>query len=411
MRPALASALLVLSLTASAPAWAKPSREAAAHAKNGQRLFREGNHLAALAEFLEAQRLSQGWEYQYDIGVCEAKLGHFAEALDSFDKYLREGGATMGRKMFDATIKARDEIRQSTGEVSVRIEGGGADLFVDGEKAGRAPLGRPLVLKPGSHTFKAVRDAATAEKTEEVAAGAQLVVVLSPKDKAKEPGVLLVSSEPDGAAVFVDGKAAGKAPASQEVVPGLHIVVAELAGHAPAEAEVRVGPGEKLPVALALEPVVVEVKRPFPVAGVVVAGAGVLCVLGSLALYANAQYNKGLLDQLYRTGGTWDERYAGIDSTRRSSGAFSGIFGVLGGAALIGGATLIVLNAVLKPPPPPAEPASEEERPAEGGESAPGEQERPPKSPEKKDQAEEIETSLLLAPLPGGALATWTVRF
>lgn len=427
MRPALALAVLAL-LLVPPPALAG-KREAQARAKVAQKLFKEGNFVNALAEFTEAQRQAPlGWEYQYDIGLCEARLGHYTEALAAFDKFLREGSGTISKKQLDATLEERDKLRESTAEVTVRVEGGGsAEVFVDGESVGKAPFERPLVLKPGEHSFQAKAGAAvSAEKVEKLAAGSQKIIALKLVDKSKEPAVLEVTTEPEGAEVFVDGKPAGNAPTNHEVVPGLHIVVAELEGHAAAETEVRVTAGQKLPVPLSLEPIAVVEEKPFPVAGTVIGGAGVLCLVGSMALFANAQYNRDLLSQLYRTGGTWDDRYAGINSTRVSSGVFSGIFGVLGGVALAGGATLIVLNFFVKAPPPekqkPAErDDGEDEAPVkkkapgrEEKEDQPSEKEKPEereeRAPEEK-KAPEPESRLMLAPIPGGAYASWTVTF
>lgn len=426
MRPALALALVALTLVP--PEALAGKREAQAKAKAAQKLFREGDFVAALAEYTEAQRQAPlGWEYQYDIGLCEAKLGHYTEALAAFDKFLREGSGSISKKQLDATLAERDRLRESTAEVTVRIEGeSSAEVFVDGESVGKAPFERPLVLKPGDHSFQAkAGPAVSAEKAEKLVAGSQKIIVLKLVDKSKEPAVLEVTTDPEGAEVFVDGKPAGSAPTSHEVVPGLHIVVAELEGHSPAELEVRVVAGQKLPVPLSLEPIVVVEEKPFPVAGVVIGGAGVLSLVGAMALGANAQYNRDLLTQLYRQGGTWDDRYAGIDSTRKSSGVFSGIFGVLGGAAIAGGATLILLNYFLKAPPPekkkPAR-ADEEEGEAPPKKAAPeGEEkeeapaqkkgeEREERAPEEK-KAPEPEGRLLLAPIPGGVYATWTVTF
>jgi hypothetical protein len=166
-----------------------------------------------------------------------------------------------------------------------------------------------------------------------------------------------------------------------------------------------VAAGQKLPLSLELEEIVVVEEKPLPIPGLIVAGAGVLCLVGSMALAANAQYNRDQLTNLYRAGGTWDERYAGIDSTRVSSGVFSGIFGVLGGAAVAGGATLIVLNYFLKPPP-----RAKAKAPAAESDEAPAQEEKEEEAP-AKEQPADPESSLMLVPIPGGAYATFSVTF
>jgi tetratricopeptide (TPR) repeat protein len=414
MRPALA--LACATLVAASPALAG-KREALARAKVGQKLFAQGNFVGALAEFTEAQRESPlPWEYQYDIGLCEARLNHFAEALAAFEKFLREGGAVMAKSRFEAAMAERDKIRESTAEVSVRVEGGNAEILVDGEVVGRSPLPRPLVLKPGDHTFQAkAGENSSPEKAEKLVAGSQKVVALKLVDKSKEPAVLEITTAPEGAEVFVDGAPAGTSPTRHAAAPGLHVIVAELEGHKPAELEVRVAAGQKLPLELELEAIVIVEQKPLPIPGIIVAGAGVLCLVGSAALYANALYNRDQLNLIYRNGGTWDDQAIAHDATRKSSGAFSGIFGVLGGAAVAGGATLIVLNYFLKAPPKQkAKPKAVEEEAAPKKEDA-DEKAVDDKAVDDKPAADEKkpepESSLMLVPVPGGAFATWTVTF
>lgn len=276
MRPALA--LAFATFVAASPPASAGKREAAARARAGQKLFAQGNFVQALAEFTEAQRESPvPWEYQYDIGLCEARLNHFAEALEAFEKFLRGGGAVMAKSRFETAMAERDKIRESTAEVSVRVEGANAEIFVDGESMGRAPLPRPLVLKPGEHRFQAkAGENSSPEKVEKLVAGSQKVVALKLVDKSKEPAMLEITTEPEGAEVFIDGKPAGTSPTNHEAEPGLHIIVAELDGHKPAELEVRVAAGQKLPLSLELEQIIVVEEKPLPLPGIIVAGAGVL---------------------------------------------------------------------------------------------------------------------------------------
>ena len=396
MRHALA-ALTLAAFLAAAPAFAV-SKEAQVRQRNGQKFFKDGNYVGALVEFQEALREDGGYELLFDIGQCEARLNHYSEAMEALDRYLREGGAAIPKRDFDAVMKERDAIRKKTAEVNVRVEGEPADVTLDGESLGKSPITRLLRLTAGPKVFRATREGfKPAEKTVEIVPGPALPVsvVLNPIELGKEPAVLEIDTDPAGAALFVDGKSVGTAPLTHEVVPGGHIVVAELEGHSPAEQEVRAIAGEKFPLSLKLEPVSTEVKRPLPLTGIIVGGSGAVALIGSFALFANAQANKEKINALFRTGGTWDATYAELEAGGKRASAFSAVLGIAGGAALATGLTLIALQMFVLPAQPKK---LSTDTPAEGETPAETPAEQPAETPAP-------ESSLLLTPVPGGVYA------
>lgn len=92
------------------------------------------------------------------------------------------------------------------------------------------------------------------------------------------PSRARVGSEPAGAQVFVDDRAAGprgRTPVEFDLAAGSHLVIAELEGHEPAEDRVEAGLGRPIELTLrlraipappALPPPVVEAKPPAPAA-------------------------------------------------------------------------------------------------------------------------------------------------
>ena len=101
MRAALS---VILSVAAGAPSFANaaprsPAGEAAArtdaeaHFAAGVALYKQGEHVAALAEFRAAYATRPSYRVLYNIAQLEAKTGDAASALSTYRRYVLEGGA------------------------------------------------------------------------------------------------------------------------------------------------------------------------------------------------------------------------------------------------------------------------------------------------------------------------------
>ncbi|MCC6214118.1 MAG: PEGA domain-containing protein [Polyangiaceae bacterium] len=134
-----------------------------------------------------------------------------------------------------------------------------AEIWVDGQVVGHAPLAAPLVLPPGERAVEVRRPGyrpARAKVT--LGQGASGRVALEPEvDRsalAREGGRLrLVVSEPN-AVVFVDGAPSGPQGSTLMLPPGRHLVRVERAEFFPFEREVQVPRGGTATVAVELEP-------------------------------------------------------------------------------------------------------------------------------------------------------------
>jgi hypothetical protein len=75
------------------------------------------------------------------------------------------------------------------------------------------------------------------------------------RSKAAAPARITVQSEPSGASVTVDGRAAGEAPVSLDVSPGAHELVVSAAGYAPVHRKLTVDAGVRGLVSIGLLPI------------------------------------------------------------------------------------------------------------------------------------------------------------
>ena len=150
------------------------------------------------------------------------------------------------------TTKAPTEAR--TGSLRVETTPVGAEIFVDGEKAGKAPL-MIRDLSPGQ-----VRVLATLEgheSKEEVALvreGKENRLRLSLEKSVRGAGTLEVRSEPSGASWYLDGAYAGTTPDEmKDVSVGRHRVTVRKANRPDWEETFEVRPGRRIPVEARLE--------------------------------------------------------------------------------------------------------------------------------------------------------------
>ena len=160
---ALATSLSVGLATRVVPAQvagpAKPvSAEVSKHFALGNDYYQEGKYASALAEYDQAYELStdekgkRNWKILFNRGQCLVMLGREPEAIDSFDRYLTEGGDQVDparRAQVENDIK---KLRDRLG--TIILEGTmptGSDVTLDGRKMGKTPLPGPMIAASGFH--------------------------------------------------------------------------------------------------------------------------------------------------------------------------------------------------------------------------------------------------------------------
>jgi hypothetical protein len=127
--------------------------EAAERFDRGVQFYEDGEFGAALAEFLRAYELTGNWVVLYNLGQVSQGMGRRADALRYFERYLAEGGAEVdgieGRR---AEVEANlAGLRGRLALLDVEVDVEGAEVLVDDEIVGTAPLAEPVVLDPGPH--------------------------------------------------------------------------------------------------------------------------------------------------------------------------------------------------------------------------------------------------------------------
>ena len=150
--------LIILLLRAARPAVAaEPDNKAAAraHFDKGVTAFSDRRFADAAEEFEAAYRLSPAFVVLYNIGQVNAALGRSVEAVDAYDKYLKQGASSITAERRQEVLDEIEKQRARIGTISVRTLPVGATVRLDGVLVGKTPLPVPLRVTTGRHVVEA----------------------------------------------------------------------------------------------------------------------------------------------------------------------------------------------------------------------------------------------------------------
>jgi len=234
IRSLLLGALLAVTLP-TVPAAAQDVAQEAAEAApdprvEAQPIFNAGLELVAqqrwaeaLDRFLAAFAIFESPTIAFNIGYCQRALGHYVEALATFEGFLAmELSGLAESRVPEARDLVRElEARLATLTIEVpEAERPGLELLVDGRAVDASGATISLRVDPGAHTVHARRDGyAPLFVDHELGPGETERVEVR---LAERPARLMVSSNVALAEVFLDGEAIGAVPFDSEITPGRH---------------------------------------------------------------------------------------------------------------------------------------------------------------------------------------------
>jgi hypothetical protein len=135
--------------------------------------------------------------------------------------FVTTGGAFAAKRYFTpATVVV------SKGTLAVTTTPVGANVVIDGQQRGRAPM--TIELTAGDHVLQVGLDGASRTIPFKVTPGAQVSQVIDLPKVVAATGQLQIRTEPSGARVSVDGQKKGPSPVTVEgLTPGSHMVTVE----------------------------------------------------------------------------------------------------------------------------------------------------------------------------------------
>jgi hypothetical protein len=175
----LCSASVATAEEAPAPSAAEARKQASAHFTQGVELFEEGAFRAALIEFERAYGIAPDYRLLYNIGQAQLELHDWLHATQSYERYLTEGGASIPADRRREVEENLSALASRVGRLSIHVNVQDAEVFVDDQRIGMAPLPTTVAVNLGQHRIYArTRVGTSAEKVVDVAGGELVNVFL-----------------------------------------------------------------------------------------------------------------------------------------------------------------------------------------------------------------------------------------
>jgi hypothetical protein len=124
----------------------------------GAALYEQRQYERAEAAFLAAWVLKKHFQIAGNLGRCEMKLGKFRNAAVHLALFLKELPSSGNQDERKRTQALFDEARAKVAVVEIQVDVAGAEVRVDGQTVGAAPLAAEVYVEPGKRTIEATRD-------------------------------------------------------------------------------------------------------------------------------------------------------------------------------------------------------------------------------------------------------------
>jgi hypothetical protein len=121
--------------------------------QEGVNFYDKGQFEMARAAFLQAYALRKHPVVLLNLAQSCLKTGHALEAARYFQQFLKESSSATDAQRADAS-KGLGEARMKLGRIDVVGATVGADVFVDDERIGMAPLDHSVDVEAGSHLVR-----------------------------------------------------------------------------------------------------------------------------------------------------------------------------------------------------------------------------------------------------------------
>jgi hypothetical protein len=131
--------------------------------QEGVKFFDQKRYEEARGAFLQAYALKRHPALLLNLAQSEIRSGHPAEAARHFAGFLREATNPSALERSEAE-KGLREARSKLARIQISAPSG-AEVFLDGESVGQAPIADPVDVTPGTHTIEARLGSKTASTT------------------------------------------------------------------------------------------------------------------------------------------------------------------------------------------------------------------------------------------------------
>lgn len=200
--------------------------EADASFNRGLELYDRQAWEPALAEFLHSWDLAPAVGSAKNAGLCLEQLGRYDEALNTFERVIREFPNIKEDKKKEVQ-QAIVRLRPNVGTIDVTGGEPGAQILIDNRPRGEFPPVNPLRVSAGEHLVRLLKEGyEPAEVRVSVAGGTSVATSPMRMLEIKDAGKLkVIESSGRNVGVFVDGVRVGETPWEGSVSVGRHMVL------------------------------------------------------------------------------------------------------------------------------------------------------------------------------------------
>ena len=154
------------------------TERAANHFRAALALFDDGDHRGALTEFQRSYRISGQVQILYNIGITHVALQDHARAYEAFSRYLEEGGDAVRESRIETVQAEIERLSRRIGRLQIETNVEGAQIALDGEVVGIAPIER-MWVNVGPHRLDVTAEGhERAGRTIEIAGGDDVTIEL-----------------------------------------------------------------------------------------------------------------------------------------------------------------------------------------------------------------------------------------
>lgn len=148
--------------------------------EDGIKAVKAGQWEQARDSFLGAWRIKQHWQIAANLGRAELMLNNHRSAAEHLAFFLREAPEGVSADELQNARSLFEAARAKVGAVTINVNVSDAEVRVDGNVVGRAPLADLVFVDPGRMVIEARREGyETSRKPLDVAAGSTTTVELA----------------------------------------------------------------------------------------------------------------------------------------------------------------------------------------------------------------------------------------
>ncbi|MFH2007584.1 MAG: PEGA domain-containing protein [bacterium] len=222
--------------------------------RQGVKAFKAGQYPIALQHFVASYKLKPKPLVIFNIAMCHRALFRYKLSIAAFRAYVKTMGGRVRKQKRELIALLIPQMESMLGRLRFHVDPLGADIKVDGELAGSAPLTSVVTVDPGKHVIEVAREGHKTHHQNLNVAYGQRVHLNIKLVKILQPGFVVISVPIVGALLSVDGGKPRPAPFSARLTEGPHKVRVTAPGHKPRTITMHVLAGRLVKERVELEP-------------------------------------------------------------------------------------------------------------------------------------------------------------